>query len=1019
MRAQQSQPLAFGSGTISPATWGRVFSSLGADALLVAWGVALLAIARAVMIAILHRQIGPGATMWAVASVFLNGFRFDLRVATLAAVPSIVLSLLAFRGKEWSFHRHLRAWIAALFGVATAVLVAVDIAYFEEFGNQFDHFLFGVVFDDRTAIARTIWNGYPVLRITMLTVGAAILVSCLGLRFRTVEPLDARRLDRFPDRVNALILLVALMTIVCCARGSLGRRPAQIKVAAVTADEFLNKMVVNPFDTLAAAAADYAAMRRTGGLDQYLHDGDLRAAAKRYFGTTADLPTIDAYAQQQAPGAGHRPARHVVLVVMESYSTWPTLPRYSSLHLADELMRISREGLAVTRFVSAGPGTMASVGALLTGLPDAGLALSYERTARTPFPTSSAEIFRRLGYRTRFFYGGYLSWQRIGELAHAQGFDEVHGGGEMGNWLKGKEWGVDDEHIFQYARKVITDGVPSFNVILSVSNHPPFGVDLAARGEQIGRIPPGTAVHFDGSMDRNVLGHFRYADRRLGHFVRSMSSALTSPLFAITGDHYGRKFPNAHPTVFERLAVPFVLYGPDVLAGRRIADGTAGSHIDIIPTLTNLAAPTGFSYPAFGRDLLAPAAEQHAGLGCSAAVTADGIVHFGGGLATEGSINSSQIESLRQRYDDLHALAWWRARNGAALANAASPPLAAQHQQTTRPLSRLNTALAEIGRHAAILANRTRASAAITIPGYQGGSGSVRRSLAPARLFDCRATNTVPLPQFRDRCTPGRPCEMPMIAGHRGAGGRLGSVAPESTLSAIRAAIALGIEYVEIDPRPTADGVLVILHDSTVDRTTSGHGKLDEMTFAAVRKLRVRSDSFYGDFGCERIPTLQEVLELCRRRISVLIDADKTDRVDLIVRAVAAADARDWVAFDSRDVSKINEALALDSRLNVMIRPKSLDAITSDFHAAGRRPVIVQLGRRLLREGAPVVHALGAHVLTNVFDEDVRLGATADGSVYREAINHGADILQTDRPEMIVALRSSPARALSHSRITP
>lgn len=995
--------------TVSPAphgrsSWGRVFAGLAADALLIVWGIALLGIARAVMIAALHRHIGPDPTGWAIASVFLNGFRFDLRVATLAALPSIFVSLAAFRLKEGSFHRRLRVWLATLFGGVTAVLVAVDIAYFEEFGNQFDHFLFGLVFDDRTAIVRTVWNGYPVMSIALVIVVVAILVSRLARRVVTIQPLDWRRLDRLPNYANVVLLLLALVTIVCCARGSMGRRPAQIKVAAVTADEFLNKMVVNPFDTLAAAAADYIELRQTGGLDRFLHDGDVRAAAKRYFHTTADLPTIDAYAQRQAPGWTH-PPRHVVLIVMESYSAWPTLPAYRALHLSDELVGLSAEGLAVTRFVPAGPGTMSSLGTLVTGLPDAGLPLSYERVARTPFPTSSVQIFRRLGYRTRFFYGGYLSWQRIGELAKAQGFDEVHGGGEIGNWLQGKEWGVDDEHLFEYARKRITDDVPSFDVILSVSNHPPFGVDLSARGEQIDQVPAELASHFDGSIDLNVLAHFRYADRHLGRFVRATSNALTSPLFAITGDHYGRKFPNAHPTVFERLAVPFVLYGPDVLSGRRIGDSVAGSHIDVIPTLTNLAAPAGFSYPAFGRDLLAPAAQEQAGLGCSAAVTADGIVDFGGGLATEGSMSTSKIEFLRRRYDDLHALGWWRARNGAALANAGPLSSATQPQHPTQPLSPFSAAFAEVGRRAAILAR-----AALTIPGTQRSSGSVSRtpSPIPPRVFDCRAQNLISSPRFKDPCMLGWTCGIPMIAGHRGVGGRFGKVAPESTLSAIRAAIALGLDFVEVDPRPTADGVLVVLHDSTVDRTTSGRGKLDALTFSAVRKLRVTSDHLYGDFGCDRVPTFQEVLELSRGRISVLIDADKTDRVDLIVRAVNAADARDWVVFDSRHVSKINEALALDPRLSVMIRPMSVDAITSDFHATGRRPVIVQLERSFLRQGAPVVHALGARVLTNVFDEDVEASATGDRSGYLEAINHGADILQSDRPELILAIRSSP-----------
>jgi phosphoglycerol transferase MdoB-like AlkP superfamily enzyme len=931
-------------------SWGRGFSSLASDGVLVVCLVALLDIARAVMITALHRHLGAHATAAAIASVFLNGFRFDLRVATLAALPSIAASLVAFRFDAAGLRRGLRLYTASFFAIATAILVAVDIGYFEEYGNQFDHFLFGLVFDDRLAIFRTIWNGYPVLRIAGAVAVAAILGSMLVRRIVNVKTLAPARFDRIPKWASVTLLVFVLATLVCCARGSLGRRPAQMKIAAVTADEFLNKMVVNPFDMLATAASDYMSLRRGTGLDEFLHHGEIGAAAQRHFRTGTEMSSIDDYATKQAPGGLH-PPRHVILMVMESYSAWPLAPEYRELHLADNVLALSTGGISVPRFISAGPGTMPSLGTLLTGLPDTGLPMSYERAARNSFPTSPAMIFHRLGYRTRFFYGGYLSWQRIGELARTQGFDEVHGGGEIGNWLSGKEWGVDDEHLFDFARKMISDDIPSFDVILSVSNHPPFDVDLAARGERMDPVPAQLASRFDGSVDLNVLGHFRYADRCLGNFVRSAASGLTSPVFAITGDHYGRKFPNAHPTLFERLAVPFVLYGPSVLSGQHVAAQTSGSHIDIIPTLVDLAAPAGFSYPALGRDLLQPGPQQ-AGLGCSAAVTANGIVEFASaGTSVEGGLNRAEIASLRQRYDDLLALGWWRTRNGPGL-----------------PI--------------------------------------------PPRVFDCRARGVQSVLASERPCQSTGNCGTPLLAGHRGMGVE-GRVAPESTLAAFRAAIATGLDYVEVDPRPTADGVLVTMHDATVDRTTFGHGRVDQMTFAAVRALRIRADGYAGEFGCERVPTFVEVLRLCRGHVRVLIDMEKTSRVDLIVRDVHLADARGWVILDGRDLEKIHQAVSIDPSLEVMIRPATVETIASEFRAFTHHPLIVQLERPLLRVGAPIVHALGARVLTNVFDEDDLATVMGDGSAYEAAARSGADILQSNRPDLMLAIRGARTRPIT------
>jgi len=49
-------------------------------------------------------------------------------------------------------------------------------------------------------------------------------------------------------------------------------------------------------------------------------------------------------------------------------------------------------------------------------LPEAGAVVNYQRGSRQPFPTSITAIFKRLGYRTRMFYAGYLSWQRLAIL---------------------------------------------------------------------------------------------------------------------------------------------------------------------------------------------------------------------------------------------------------------------------------------------------------------------------------------------------------------------------------------------------------------------------------------------------------------------------------------------------------------------------------------------------------------------------------------------------------------------------
>lgn len=99
-----------------------------------------------------------------------------------------------------------------------------------------------------------------------------------------------------------------------------------------------------------------------------------------------------------------------------------------------------------------------------------------------------------------------------------------------------------------------------------------------------------------------------------------------------------------------------------------------------------------------------------------------------------------------------------------------------------------------------------------------------------------------------------------IIIGHRGAK----DYAPENTLLSIQKAIELGVDYVEFDVHSLKDGSLVIIHDVTLDRTTNGHGFVADKTLAEIKQL----DAGLG----EKIPTLQEVLDLVNRKVKVIIE---------------------------------------------------------------------------------------------------------------------------------------------------
>lgn len=99
---------------------------------------------------------------------------------------------------------------------------------------------------------------------------------------------------------------------------------------------------------------------------------------------------------------------------------------------------------------------------------------------------------------------------------------------------------------------------------------------------------------------------------------------------------------------------------------------------------------------------------------------------------------------------------------------------------------------------------------------------------------------------------------MTAIWAHRGAS----AYAPENTLPAFQQAIQLGTDGIEFDVQRTADGHIVAIHDETVNRTSNGFGRVVDMTLDELRHL----DFAHGFAGRRnvRIPTLQDILDLCR-----------------------------------------------------------------------------------------------------------------------------------------------------------
>ncbi len=179
---------------------------------------------------------------------------------------------------------------------------------------------------------------------------------------------------------------------------------------------------------------------------------------------------------------------------------------------------------------------------------------------------------------------------------------------------------------------------------------------------------------------------------------------------------------------------------------------------------------------------------------------------------------------------------------------------------------------------------------------------------------------------------------MYQIVGHRGAPLQ----APENTLLSFKRAIDIGVDWIEFDLRRSKDGVLVVIHDYKVDRTTNGTGRVRDMTFEGLQGLDA------GDG--QRIPSLSEVIALAKGRAGMDIEIKAPGIEEDVVDAIRRSNIKSRCMVSSFILESIRLVKDKDPRIttaaimNRMPRDpqKCLDTLLTDVKADA-----VMLGKKI------------------------------------------------------------------------
>lgn len=372
---------------------------------------------------------------------------------------------------------------------------------------------------------------------------------------------------------------------------------------------------------------------------------------------------------------------HIFFLLGESHAQAPLDPMYHRLGLMEASLRFrsSPHTITMNHMLSAGMTSRPSLVSLFTGLYDSDMEINemgafWQRT----FPNSLPQLLHRLGYRTEYWYGGYLNHGSMEHFVPAIGFDAWHAGPEICGADAPQTWlGVYDHIFLEEAAARIeasTEDGPVFHFLYTTSNHGPYNMPYEKYGFDLSRVmkdAPEVAARIarDKKVSRRMASIW-YADQALIRFAERMKKEFPDSLIIITGDHSFGALPYEYdvakrrePTIREAVLTSFAMYHreltPDMLPSH------IGGHMNILPTLLELIAPQGFSYLSPFAPLTQPLSHVVTPYCWE---TEDTIGDFRSGEAqplkvTDGPLPTEHLVRFREERDALCELTGWYVRH--------------------------------------------------------------------------------------------------------------------------------------------------------------------------------------------------------------------------------------------------------------------------------------------------------------------------------------------------------------------
>lgn len=509
--------------------------------------------------------------------ILLQGIRVDvIQLCLIALVPLLLAPILATQRLFKLWQKFTYVWVS----IALVLLVFLEAAT-PGFIGEYDvrpNRIFVEYLKYPNEVFSMLWRGFKIEIFSALS--AVVLAGWLVHSFmRPWLTMQSSWSNKKLWLVWPLIFILTAFGI----RSTLGHRPANPALFAITADSMVNSLVLN--SGYSVVYATYNLMKETKSSDIYgkmpREDIFKITGAKE-----ADLPTLTTL----NPSNQREKPLNLVIILQESLGA-TFVESLGGVPVTPNLEKLKEQGIWFEQLYATGTRSVRGIEAVVTGFQPtpADSTVKLSKSQKNFF--SIAALLEKQGYHTEFIYGGESHFDNMRSFFMGNGFNHIVDQKDYKNPVFISSWGVSDEDLLNKTHEQLLAhhqaGKPFFTLAFSSSNHSPF------------EFPDGRIDLYEQpkSTDNNAV---KYADYAIGEFFKKAQNSpyWQDTVFLIVADHDIR-VRGADLVPIERFHIPALILGAGIKPQRYTG---LASQLDLPVTMLSLMGVHG-QHPMTGRDL--------------------------------------------------------------------------------------------------------------------------------------------------------------------------------------------------------------------------------------------------------------------------------------------------------------------------------------------------------------------------------------------------------------------------------